>query len=284
MSSTLASGRPISHSLTVATARSLPVRGPDAAAFAWQLARSRVPEVRRVRAIDADAPVRGLPALDGPPSSDHGLGWGTSCDWAPRQHVRVIAPSIGYVRDDGVLAPDERGLEALGRLVVQHPVPPVAGDVLGQDDDRRRGGAVRRPGAVEDVEVGDDRAHQRPVGRLDDDQRDARQLPLPAFAERLGLLRLGGHEHRLDHRRVGRQRPAEHHGLDDGAVDAVDGDHDPLLAVRLVEHEVGADVELGRLGVVLAPDEQHHADERRDEQQDEPRAVDELHRGHDDRR
>ena len=38
-----------------------------------------------------------------------------------------------------------------------------------------------------------------------------------------------------------------------------------------------------RLGVVLAPDEQHPGDERRDEQQHEPRAVDELHRGDDDR-
>ena len=34
ISSSLARGRPISHVLTVATARSLPVRGPEAACFA----------------------------------------------------------------------------------------------------------------------------------------------------------------------------------------------------------------------------------------------------------
>ena len=37
-----------------------------------------------------------------------------------------------------------------------------------------------RPGLVEDVEVGDDRRDDRPERRLDDDQRDVRQLALPA--------------------------------------------------------------------------------------------------------
>src|SRR5688572_10425530 len=42
------------------------------------------------------------------------------------------------VRDDGVLATEEGGLEAACRLVVEEPIPPVARDVLGQHDDRDR--------------------------------------------------------------------------------------------------------------------------------------------------
>ena len=76
--------------------------------------------------------------------------------------------------------PTEGRLEALGGLVVEQPVPPVAGDVLGQDDDRDRRLLVRRPGLVEDVEVGDERRDERPVRRLDDDQRHARAPGAPS--------------------------------------------------------------------------------------------------------
>ena len=76
---------------------------------------------------------------------------------------------------------------------------------------------------------------------------------------------------------------AEVHGLDHGAVDAGDRDDDTLLPVRPLDDEVVADLELARLGVVLAADEQHHRDEDRDQHQDEPRAVDELDGGDDDR-
>ena len=55
---------------------------------------------------------------------------------------------------------------------------------------------VGRPGLVEDVEVGDDRPDQRAVRRLDDHQRHARQLAFPARAQRLGLVRVVGHEDR----------------------------------------------------------------------------------------
>ena len=74
--------------------------------------------------------------------------------------LAVLAPAIGDVRDHRVLAAHERRLEALRRLVVEQPVPPVAGDVLGQHDDRRRRLLVRRPGALEHVEVRDERARR----------------------------------------------------------------------------------------------------------------------------
>jgi hypothetical protein len=49
-----------------------------------------------------------------------------------------VAAAIGDVGDDRVLAPDQRRLEALGGLVIQHTIPAVSGDGLDQDDVRDR--------------------------------------------------------------------------------------------------------------------------------------------------
>ena len=54
----------------------------------------------------------------------------------------------------------------------------MAGDVFGDDHERDRRLLVRRPGRIEDVEVGEQRSDEGPVRRLDDDQRDARDLAL----------------------------------------------------------------------------------------------------------
>src|SRR5688572_17211726 len=43
-----------------------------------------------------------------------------------------VLAAIRDVGDDGVLASEDRRLEALGGLVVEQPVPPVAGHVLRQ--------------------------------------------------------------------------------------------------------------------------------------------------------
>ena len=115
-------------------------------------------------------------------------------------------------------------MSRLRGLVVEQPVPPVAGDVLGQDDDRDRRLLVRRPGLVEDVEVGDDRRDDRPVRRLDDDQRHVRELALPARAERVGRLEVVGD---VDGPDVGASASPEVDRLDDRAVDAVDRDDRP---------------------------------------------------------
>src|SRR6478752_1827782 len=153
----------------------------------------------------------------------------------PASGLVVVAAPVGDVRDDRVLPADELRLEPLRRLVVEQPVPPALGDVLGEDDDRRGRLLVRRPGDVEDVEVRHDRADERAERRRHDDERDARQLAGPAHAERVGLLEVGGHEDGLEERRVAREALAEHDRLDHRAVDAVDRDHDPLLAVRPLE-------------------------------------------------
>ena len=89
---------------------------------------------------------------------------------------------------------------------------------------------VRRPGQVEHVEVGDHGPDQRAIRRFDDDQRYARQLPVPARSRRAStvLLVVGD----IDRPDVLGERPPEVHGLDDRPVDAVDRDDDALLAVR----------------------------------------------------
>src|SRR4029079_19395653 len=103
---------------------------------------------------------------------------------------------------------------------------------------------------------------------LDDDQRDARELALPARAQRLARVGVLGD---VDGADVRRERAAEDHGLDDRPVDAVDRDDDPLFAVRALDDQVVADVELLLLAGVLAVDERHHPDEQRHQQQDEQR-------------
>ena len=62
-----------------------------------------------------------------------------------------------------------------------------------------------------------------------------------------------------------RDDPPEVHRLHDRAVDPVDGDDDPLLAVGAGDDQVVPDVELDGLGVVLAADEEHDRDEQGDE-------------------
>src|SRR6185503_11194933 len=198
--------------------------------------------------------------------------------WGVQTPPRGSLAPVRDVRDDGVLATEDGLLEPLRRLVVEDPFPPVAGDVLGEDDDRDRGGLVGWPGLLEHVEVRDDRRDHGPIGRFDDHERHARDLPLPALADRFTIVRVLGHEDRPD---IGTERPAEVDRLDDRPVDAVDRDDDALLAMRAFNDEILADMELALLPVVLAPDEQHHADEDRDEHDDEPRAVDELHARHD---
>jgi hypothetical protein len=49
-----------------------------------------------------------------------------------------VAAAAWDVRDDRARAPEERRLEALGGLVIQHTIPAVSGDGLDQDDDRDR--------------------------------------------------------------------------------------------------------------------------------------------------
>ena len=90
--------------------------------------------------------------------------------------------------------------------------------------------------AIEDVEVGQQRPDEGPVGRLDDDQRDARDLPLeggPDDCRRVGVV---GDVDRPD---VVVDRPSDVDRLDDGPVEARDRDDDPLLAVRRANDEFG---------------------------------------------
>ncbi len=82
---------------------------------------------------------------------------------------------------------------------------------------------------------------------------------------------------------VGTHRAPEVHRLDHRPIDPVDRDDDALLAMGALDDQVLADMELALLTVVFAPDEQHHADEHRDQDDHEPRPVDELHARDDDR-
>src|SRR4051812_7779031 len=161
---------------------------------------------RSVAATGHDTPPVWQPGPAGPRAGSEGaLGW---CVGAPAiarsrhgrrarggrlaghgpcadRRVALVAPTVRDVGDHRVLTADELALEPLRRLVVEQPVPPVAGDVLRQHDDRRRCLLVRRPGHVEDVEVRDHGSHEGPVRRFHDDERHARQLPVPSLAEAL---------------------------------------------------------------------------------------------------
>ena len=95
----------------------------------------------------AAPPGRVGPPLSGPSAAD-GLRSPGLRSALTRWAGRSVAASIRDVGDDRVIATDQLGLQSLRGLVIQQPVPPVAGDVLGQDDDRDRGPPCRaaRPG------------------------------------------------------------------------------------------------------------------------------------------
>ena len=172
--------------------------------------------------------------------------------------VRVLAP-VRDVHDDRVRPAEQHRPQPLGRLVVEDPLPPVAGDVLGDDHEGDRRVLVRRPGRVEHVEVGEQRADERPVGRLDDDQRHARDLALPAVAHARRPSRVVGDVDRPD---VVADRAPDVDRLDDGPVEARDRDDDPLLAVRAAGRRGPGRTASSRAERrVLALDEQHHRDE-----------------------
>ena len=164
-------------------------------------------------------------------------------------------------------------------MVVEDARPPAPGDVLRQHDERDRRRLVGRPGGVQHVEVGLERAGQGAVRRLDDDERHAGQLPLPAVAKGLGVLGVLGDEDRPD---VLGDRPPDVHRLDDRPSDPGDRDDDPFLALRAGEDEIPTDRELPPRRVVLELDEQHRPDDQGNEDHDEVGAVGELHRGDDD--
>ena len=126
---------------------------------------------------------------------------------------------------------------------------------------------------VEHVEVGDQRPGEGTVRRLDDHQRDARNLAFPVCSDALDGLGVLEDEDRPD---VVGERPSDVDGLDHRPVDPGHRDDDSLLAAGCLGHEVGADAELAGAARVLAVDEQHHQDEGRDEDHDEPGPVAEL--------
>ena len=142
------------------------------------------------------------------------------------------------------------------------------GDVFGKHDDRDRSLSIGWPGLVQDVEVGNERLDDGSERGFDDDQRDARELPLPAPEHRLGLLGIDGHVHGPHVRGNG---SGEGHGLDDRTIDAVDRNDGALLPMRTREYGVLADMELLGLALVLAADRQHQEHEARDQEQDDQR-------------
>ena len=152
------------------------------------------------------------------------------------EQLPVLAP-VRHVDDDRVRPAEQHGPQPLGGLVVQDPLPPVAGHVLGDDHERDRLVLVRRPGGVEDVEVGEQRPDQRPVRRLDDHQRHARDLALQVVAQARRRLGVVGD---VDGPDVVADRAGDVDRLDDGPVDARHRDDHALLAVGRRDDEVGA--------------------------------------------
>jgi hypothetical protein len=148
--------------------------------------------------------------------------------------------------------------QALRRLVVEHAFPPAARHVFRDDDERDRLGLVRWPGLVEDVEVGEQWARQRPIRRLDDDQRDARNLALERGSYLHRLRRIVRDVDRPD---VVTDRAADVDGMDRCAVEPGIGTI-TRLAHRRLDDEIGS-MASSIEERVLAPDEQHHGHEQR---------------------
>ena len=151
------------------------------------------------------------PAAAATSSSTSGTRGRLSVSWSSRRYGTLTTTVCGR--------PSRAAPKALGRLVVEHSLPPAARDVLRDDHERDRLWLARRPRRVEDVEVGKQRAGEGPVRRVDDDQRDARDLALECRSHAGRLVRVIGD---VDGPDVVVDRAADVDRLDRGPVDAVD--------------------------------------------------------------
>ena len=140
--------------------------------------------------------------------------------------------------------------------------PTSSGDVLGDDDEGDRRGLVRRPGRVEHVEVGQQRSGQRPVRRLDDDQRDARDLALQGARARRRASS-GSSEMNTARTSSAIERPTLTAWTTARLMPGIGTTTRSSRCGRL-EDEVRADGQLAPRRAVLAVDEEHHRDEERD--------------------
>ncbi len=171
------------------------------------------------------------------------------------------------------------GPQLLGRLVVEHPLPPVPSHVFGDQDERDWILLVRRPGPVEHVEVGHQWGDERPIGRLHQDQRNVGNGLSPELAN---LVAPGGVVGDVDGADIRRYGTSHVQCLDHCPVDAGDRDHDAVVAVRLWHRGARPHLELAGGRRVLVTDEHHHRDQQRDEDQDHPGPKEELLVCHDD--
>src|SRR5215203_5122713 len=119
-----------------------------------------------------------------PRNIDPSRGLSTPSVRAPERDVRDQDP--GPAR--------ERVADAVGVLVVQDPLPPVADDALRHEHDRDDLGVA----GGEHVEIADERLDELPVGRLEDEQVHAVDLAPEPFAEAGRLLEVVGHVDRDD--------------------------------------------------------------------------------------
>ena len=120
-----------------------------------------------------------------------------------------------------------------------------------------------------DVEVVEERRHERAEGRLDDDQGHAREHVLPVLAQLLRPPSASiGDVHGADV--VGQGAP-ELHGADDRARDVGHRDDDARALLGLAEDPRAVDVQLPLGGLVLVMDEPHDGHEDGDETQHDER-------------
>jgi len=119
----------------------------------------------------------------------------------------------------------QRLADSPGVLVVEVLLPPVASDVLGQEDNEDV--VLEAAGGV--LEIADQGPNQLAIGRFDDDKRDARNLTFESASDLLPSVDVVSHVDRGD---VGRHRSSELDRLDDVPRHLRDGDDDVLATER----------------------------------------------------
>jgi len=113
---------------------------------------------------------------------------------------------VRHVDDDRVRPEEQADLQPQSGLVVEHVFPEVMRDELRQHDRDRTFVILARSC----IDVREEWGDQRPIGRLDDDQRDAVVARPPALAHELGGGGIIGDMHR---RNVRRDRSREGEGV-----------------------------------------------------------------------
>ena len=184
-----------------------------------------------------------------------------------RERAGLLREVERHAGDDGVRPEEQRALDQQRRLVVQQVLPPARGHELRQDD----GHVVVGPLGLDLLDVFEQRLHHRSERRRQDDQLGLSAPRFPGSPDLLGPRRVQVHVNRPH---IVGQRFGVAQRLDHRALDAADRDEHGVVHAALRRVALQGQLRPDVIVVAARRLEDHH--DHRNQQQDDPRALERL--------